>query len=263
MQCRSTTPQSRAVTTGAEQREIPCSALRALHAARTMTWTACSPRALRGPPRASRTRRAAPPPPSAAWRDPVDADELRRDLPSYIYGQRHLLHVVLARRLHRGPGRRLQLDAAGRGAARVPQRAGPQALCPPPWSPPVRDDGLLGARGRRPRRGRARAPRRACRPLPKIVFSTTLTEVEGNARLATGTLAEELAGLDRDVGVGGAGLAASCFEAGLVDEVHTFVCPVIVGGGTPLLPPVRLDLSLLEARTFGRGVTHARYRVAH
>jgi dihydrofolate reductase len=101
------------------------------------------------------------------------------------------------------------------------------------------------------------------RPLPKIVFSTTLTEVEGNARLATGTLAEELAGLDGDVGVGGAGLAASCFEAGLVDEVHTFVCPVIVGGGTPFLPPVRLDLSLVEARTFGRDVTHARYRVAH
>jgi dihydrofolate reductase len=101
------------------------------------------------------------------------------------------------------------------------------------------------------------------RPLPKIVFSTTLTEVEGNARLATGSVAEELAKLEGDVGVGGAGLAASCFEAGLVDEVHTFVCPVIVGGGTPFLPPVRLDLSLVEARTFGGKVTHARYRVAH
>jgi dihydrofolate reductase len=101
------------------------------------------------------------------------------------------------------------------------------------------------------------------RPLPKIVFSTTLTEVEGNARLATGTLAEELAKLDGDVGVGGAGLAASCFEPGLVDEVHIFVYPVILGGGTPFLPPVRLDLSMVEARTFGGKVTHVRYRRAH
>lgn len=100
------------------------------------------------------------------------------------------------------------------------------------------------------------------RPLPKIVFSTTLTEVEGNARLATGTLAEEIAALDGDVGIGGAGLAAGCFRAGLVDEVHSFVYPVIVGAGTRFLPPVRLDLSLAETRTFGGGVTYARYRRA-
>lgn len=101
------------------------------------------------------------------------------------------------------------------------------------------------------------------RPLPKIVFSTTLTEVEGNARLATGTLAEELAALDGDVGIGGAGLAASCFEAGLVDEVHSFVHPVIVGGGTRFLPPVRLNLSLVETRTFNGGVAYAHYRRVH
>lgn len=103
------------------------------------------------------------------------------------------------------------------------------------------------------------------RALPKIVFSTTLTAVEGNTRLATGTPAEELAKLDGDVGIGGAGLAASCFEAGLVDEVHSFVCPVIVGGGTPFLPALdhRIDLELAETRTFASRVTHARYRVAH
>lgn len=101
------------------------------------------------------------------------------------------------------------------------------------------------------------------RPLPKIVFSTTLTKVEGNARLATGTLAEELAALDGDVGIGGAGLAAGCFQAGLVDEVHSFVYPVIVGAGTRFLPPVRMDLSLVETRTFNGGVTYAHYRRAH
>jgi dihydrofolate reductase len=102
------------------------------------------------------------------------------------------------------------------------------------------------------------------RALPKVVFSTTLTAVEGNARLATGSLAEELAKLDGDVAVGGAGLAASCFEAGLVDEVRVFVNPVIVGGGTPIFPALdhRIDLELVETRTFGSRVTYARYRRA-
>jgi dihydrofolate reductase len=103
------------------------------------------------------------------------------------------------------------------------------------------------------------------RALPKVVFSTTLTAVEGNARLATGSIAEELAKLDGDVAVGGAGLAASCFEAGLVDDVRVFVNPVIVGGGTPFLPALdhRIDLELVETRTFGSRVTYARYRRVH
>jgi dihydrofolate reductase len=98
------------------------------------------------------------------------------------------------------------------------------------------------------------------RALPKIVFSTTLESVEGNTRLATGGVADELARLDGDVGLGGAGLAAGCIE--LVDEVEPFVYPVIVGGGTPFLPPRdhRIDLELLETRTFGSRVTHLRYR---
>jgi dihydrofolate reductase len=99
------------------------------------------------------------------------------------------------------------------------------------------------------------------RALPKIVFSTTLETVEGNTRLATGSVEEELARLDGDVAVGGAGLAASCIE--LVDEVHPFIYPVIVGGGTPFLPPDhRIDLELVESRTFGSRVTSLRYRRA-
>ena len=99
--------------------------------------------------------------------------------------------------------------------------------------------------------------------LPKIVFSSTLEAVEGNSRLATGSLADEIAGLDGDVGVGGAGLAAAATGLGLIDEYRLFVNPVVVGGGTPFFPPNhRIDLELVETRTFGSRVTYLRYRTA-
>jgi dihydrofolate reductase len=102
--------------------------------------------------------------------------------------------------------------------------------------------------------------------LPKVVFSRTLDRVEGNARLAEGSLAEEvaaaLAATDEDVEIGGAGLAAAAIELGLVDELRMFRCPVVVGGGTPFLPPVTEDipLELIETRTFGSRVIYERYR---
>jgi dihydrofolate reductase len=97
------------------------------------------------------------------------------------------------------------------------------------------------------------------RELPKIVFSNTLETVEGNTRLATSSVEEELARLDGDVGVGGAGLAASCFE--LIDDLRLFVSPVVVGGGTPFFPAGhRIDYEPVETRAFGRGVTYLRYR---
>jgi dihydrofolate reductase len=98
--------------------------------------------------------------------------------------------------------------------------------------------------------------------LPKIVFSTTLESVEAkNARLATGSLADEIARLDGDVGLGGAGLAAAATELGLIDEYELFVNPVVIGAGTPYFPPNhRIDLELVETRTFGSRVTHLRYR---
>jgi dihydrofolate reductase len=94
------------------------------------------------------------------------------------------------------------------------------------------------------------------RPLEKIVFSTTLTSVEGSNRLATGTLEEEIAALgDRRIAVGGAGLAAECMRRGLIDEFELFVVPTVVGGGTPYVPPdVHIDLELVETRTFGATV---------
>ena len=101
--------------------------------------------------------------------------------------------------------------------------------------------------------------------IPKVVFSRTLDSVQGNARLAQTSLAEEIAAAldatDKDVQVGGAGLAAQAIELGLVDELRMFRYPVVVGGGTPFLPPVTDDiaLDLIETRTFGSRVIYERY----
>lgn len=102
--------------------------------------------------------------------------------------------------------------------------------------------------------------------IPKIVFSRTLDSVEGNARLAEASVAEEVAAAlkatDKDLSIGGAGLAAQAIELGLVDELRMFRHPVVTGGGTPFLPPVTEDVSLdlLETRTFGARVVYERYR---
>jgi dihydrofolate reductase len=101
--------------------------------------------------------------------------------------------------------------------------------------------------------------------LPKVVFSRTLDRVQGNARLAEGSVAEEvaaaLAATDKDVSIGGAGLAAPAIELGLVDELHILRHPVVVGGGTPYLPPVTdaVALELIETRTFASRVIYERY----
>jgi dihydrofolate reductase len=104
--------------------------------------------------------------------------------------------------------------------------------------------------------------------IPKVVFSRTLYSVQGNARLAEGSLAEEvaaaLAATDEHVSIGGAGLAAAAIDLGLVDELRIFRYPIVVGGGTPFLPPVTEDvpLELVETRTFGSRVIFERYRRA-
>jgi dihydrofolate reductase len=101
--------------------------------------------------------------------------------------------------------------------------------------------------------------------IPKIVFSRTLDSVQGNARLAEASVAEEAAAAldatDKDVSIGGAGLAAAAIELGLVDELRMFRYPVVVGGGTPFLPPVteHIPLDLIETKTFGSGVIYERY----
>ncbi|AGS67309.1 dihydrofolate reductase family protein [Streptomyces collinus] len=104
--------------------------------------------------------------------------------------------------------------------------------------------------------------------LPKVVFSTTLQAVQGNARLASGGLVEEIERLraepgDGDIAIGGATLAAEAAAAGLIDEYRIRVYPVLVGGGIPLFPrhERRVDLELVETRSFGSGVVYLRHRV--
>lgn len=110
---------------------------------------------------------------------------------------------------------------------------------------------------------------RRWRALPKVVFSTTLTEVEGsNTRLATGTLAEEVARLraepgEGEIAIGGATLAAQAAAEDLIDEYVVKVHPVIVGGGRPYFPRDgrHVDLELVELRRFDCGIFHQRHRV--
>ena len=104
-------------------------------------------------------------------------------------------------------------------------------------------------------------------PLPKVVFSTTLTAVEGNARLARGDLATEVAQLlaepgDGAIAIGGPTLAVQAAALGLVDEYRPRLHPVLVGGGTPYFPHGlrREDLELLGTRSFPSGVVALQYR---
>jgi dihydrofolate reductase len=107
---------------------------------------------------------------------------------------------------------------------------------------------------------------RTWKAIPKVVFSTSLTTVEGNARLARRDVADEVAELKNRPGagivsVGGARFAGSLAEKDLIDEYRLFVSPVVLGGGTPCFPPLpkRLDLELIETRTFSQ-VVYLRYR---
>ena len=107
------------------------------------------------------------------------------------------------------------------------------------------------------------------KPLPKVVFSTTLPAVQGNARLASGGLAEEIERLRAEPGegaiaIGGATLAAEAASLGLIDEYRARVYPVLVGGGIPFFPQRerRVDLELAGTRTFSSRVVYLRYRVA-
>ncbi|MFD9543092.1 dihydrofolate reductase family protein [Streptomyces sp. NPDC060022] len=105
--------------------------------------------------------------------------------------------------------------------------------------------------------------------LPKVVFSTTLSAVQGNARLASGGLAEEIERLraepgEDDIAIGGATLAAEAAALDLIDEYRAMVYPVLVGGGVPFFPrgERRVDLELVETRTFNSKFVYLRHRVA-
>lgn len=103
--------------------------------------------------------------------------------------------------------------------------------------------------------------------LPKVVFSRTLDRVEGTARLATGSVAEEvaaaLASTSGDVSIGGPGLAGQAIRQGLVDEFRITRGPAVVGGGTPYFPPLEhaAPLELVESRRYDGGAVLERYRL--
>jgi dihydrofolate reductase len=105
------------------------------------------------------------------------------------------------------------------------------------------------------------------RATDKVVYSRTLESVStARTRLERDFEPEAVralkAGADRDLTVGGPALAEEALRAGLVDEVHLFLSPVVVGGGTRVLPDgLRLDLALVDERRFGNGVVHLAYRV--
>jgi dihydrofolate reductase len=100
----------------------------------------------------------------------------------------------------------------------------------------------------------------------KVVYSTTLdavptakTKLERN--FDHDSVRDMKASATSDLTVGGANLAAHAFRAGLVDECHLFIAPVLLGGGKPSLPSgTRAELELLDERRFNNGVVYLRYR---
>jgi dihydrofolate reductase len=100
----------------------------------------------------------------------------------------------------------------------------------------------------------------------KIVYSTTLEPVStARTRLERAFDPEAVrqlkASADRDIVLGGPGLAGHAFRAGLVDECHLYLMPVVVGGGTQAIPDkVRLELELLDEHRFDGGVVYLHYR---
>ena len=100
----------------------------------------------------------------------------------------------------------------------------------------------------------------------KIVYSRTLEKVSSaRTRIERDFDPEAVrqmkASGERDITVGGPNLAAQALNAGLVDECHLFIVPIVVGGGNRSLPDnVRMKLELLDERRFGNGVVHLHYR---
>ncbi len=104
------------------------------------------------------------------------------------------------------------------------------------------------------------------RAAEKVVFSRTLDQVSSTKTRIEGEFDPEairrlMAQADRDISVGGPGLAGEAIRAGLVDQYHIFINPIVVGGGTPALPSdAHVELELVDQHRFGSGVIHLHYR---
>ena len=91
-------------------------------------------------------------------------------------------------------------------------------------------------------------------------MSTAKTRLEHN--FAATSVGDMKASATADLTVGGPNLAAHALKAGLVDECHLFIRPVLIGGGKPALPShTRAELELLDDRRLSKGVVYLRYRI--
>jgi dihydrofolate reductase len=106
------------------------------------------------------------------------------------------------------------------------------------------------------------------RTADKIVYSRTLEEVSSaRTRIEREFEPDAIRALKRtaaaDISIGGSALSGQALGAGLVDELHLLLYPIIVGGGKPALPDhVRADLEMIDTRRFQSGVVHVSYRVS-
>jgi len=103
------------------------------------------------------------------------------------------------------------------------------------------------------------------RAADKVVYSRTLGTVSSARTRIERVFDPEAvrqmkASATRDISVGGPDLAAQAIKAGLVDECHLFIAPIMVGGGKQSLPGVRMNCELLDVRGFGNGVVHLHFR---
>ena len=107
---------------------------------------------------------------------------------------------------------------------------------------------------------------RLWKDMQKLVFSTTLKKVGWNSRLVSGDIATQVDRLKAqpggDMSVGGAGLAASFMQLGLIDEYRLYLHPLILGGGKPMFQQLqnKINVELVETHRFGSGVVLLRYR---
>ena len=105
------------------------------------------------------------------------------------------------------------------------------------------------------------------RTADKVVYSRTLEEIStARTRIEHAFAPAEVRRLkessDSDISIGGPALAAEAFRAGLIDELHLFLHPIVVGGGKSALPDdVRVQLDFLDERRFRSGVVHLHYKV--
>jgi dihydrofolate reductase len=109
---------------------------------------------------------------------------------------------------------------------------------------------------------------RIWKSMQKIVFSTTLKKVEWNSQLVSENIAEVVKRLKaqpgKDMSVGGAGLAASFMQLGLIDEYWLYLRPILLGSGKRMFGPLpaKLKVRLVETHLFGSGVVLLRYQRA-